>query len=109
MGEMQFRITIHQLQGGTERAFCGLPGIGHRPEPSQIEMSVPDPMQTTPGVGLKSEVLSHQIHASSESGSHASQLSGMASTSVPASSRASEADIPGDPDRDASVHAPAHW
>ena len=62
MGEMQFRITIHQLQRGTECAFCRLPGIGHRPEPSQIEMSVPDPMQTTSGPGLGSEMLSHQIH-----------------------------------------------
>ena len=62
MGEMQFRSTLHQLQGGTEGAFCCLPGIGHRPEPSQIKMGVPDPMQTTSGTGLESEVLPHQIH-----------------------------------------------
>ena len=62
MGEMQFRISLHQLQRGTECAFCRLPGISHRPQPSQIEMGVPDPMQTTSGPGLESEMLSHELH-----------------------------------------------
>ena len=59
---MQFRGLPHQLQGGTEGPFRRLPGIGHRPQPSQIEMGVSDPMQTTNRSGLESEVLSHQLH-----------------------------------------------
>ena len=42
--EMQRWVALHQGEGGFKGAQCRLPGVGHRPEPGQIEVCVPEHM-----------------------------------------------------------------
>ena len=50
MAEMEGGEALHQGQGRLEGAFGGLPGVGHRPEPSQIEVGVTQHLHY-PGTG----------------------------------------------------------
>ena len=42
VAKAQGRILGHQLQHRAEGAFRRLPGVGHRPEPGQIQVGVAD-------------------------------------------------------------------
>ena len=54
MGEVQLGMALHQAQGGVEGAHRRLPGVGHRPQPGQIQMGMAEHMEPTagPAVGL---------------------------------------------------------
>ena len=44
MSEMEFWPALQQLQGRAKGSLCGLPGVGDRPEPGQIQMGVTKPV-----------------------------------------------------------------
>ena len=45
MAEVERPVALHQLQGRGEGAFRRLPGVGHRPQPGQIEMGMAQHLQ----------------------------------------------------------------
>ena len=40
MAEVKLWVPLHQAQDRAERAFGGLPGVSHGPQPGQIEMGM---------------------------------------------------------------------
>ena len=47
MGKAQLRKALHECERRAKGAFCRLPRVGHRPEPSQIEVGMTNPMHCT--------------------------------------------------------------
>ena len=59
---MQLREELHQVQSGVEGAFRRLPGVSNRPQPGQIQMSMPNPVQSTGGMSQPCKVLINLNH-----------------------------------------------
>ena len=49
---MELREALHQIQGGDEGALGRPPGVGHRPEPGEIEMGMAQHLERSTGGGL---------------------------------------------------------
>ena len=49
VGEVQLRVALHQRQGRFEGAHRRLPGVRHRPQPSQIQMGMAQHMEAAGG------------------------------------------------------------
>ena len=47
VGKTQLGESIHQIESRAEGAFRRLPGIGHRPQPGQIQVGMTDPVQAS--------------------------------------------------------------
>ena len=44
MSKTQLWMPLHELQSRSKRSLSGLPSVRHRPEPGEIEMGMPNPM-----------------------------------------------------------------
>ena len=48
MGEMELGVALHQIQHRAEGALGRLPGVGHRPQPGQIQVGMTQQMHPGP-------------------------------------------------------------
>ena len=53
MAEMELREALHQIQRGDEGALGRPPGVGHRPEPGEIEVGMTEHLHRAAGGGLR--------------------------------------------------------
>ena len=61
MGEVEFWPALHQIQSGSKGALGRLPGVGHRPEPGEIQMGMAQPVNRTLRGRSRSQVMRHRI------------------------------------------------